>query len=165
MRETPSIQPLVDDSLLTDARRGLAFLLDIGLLLVVGLALSHNELPFVHEDSWYFLVLLLAVANLVLLPVFGITIGKLLFGLRIVDERGRAPGLRTAIGRSFFPGAIWVILLLLAPQRHSVWEADAFDTLLWLALLFALFATFPDTISWLSDPNHRALHDFNAARL
>ena len=152
----------VNEPYMTDVRRLLAYLIDLGLLVVAYRWAEDANLPFAHPNSWFFLVIVFAVVNLIVLPSFGLSIGKGLMGVRIVDDRYHAPGLRAALIRSLVPGAVWVALLMASPPVVATGGADRIDVLLGGVIVMLLFIAATDCIAYLAEPQQRTIHDLAA---
>ena len=141
-----------------DVRRAAAWVIDIILLLIAYAVLEDGQGPFAQSGSWYFVFLSIAALILWVMPARGYSPGKVLFELRIVNAHGRPPGMRAALVRTLVPGTIWIVLLLLAPQRELLPAANWIEVLLWGALAFSIFVAIMDLV----DPDQRAIHNLAA---
>lgn len=130
-------------------RRFGAFLLDcvIYLFFFGGIAylMSSQGIDQVNESAFYVNGMILSYW--VGLVALGVTPASWLCNIRIVDQRGRMPGLRRAFRRSLVPGTVWVFIALGAalfdPRIDAFYEAHPTAVEILLCggglLLFAYF--------------------------
>ncbi len=148
-----------------DVRRLGAWVIDLTVLWLayrILRSMNGEKGHFAQSGSWYFVFLVVAAVVLWVLPSLGYSPGKALLNVRIVNRHGQPPGLRAAFIRAAMPGTIWIVLLLIAPQRDLFSAGNWIDTLLWLALgIFALVELL-DLMTRLQDPYQRGLRDLAA---
>lgn len=116
-------------------RRLLTFVVDYFLITLIMVAIEYALTAWlmpgkviVHRPAAYTLVMLLVSASIYYIPQegrWGVTVGKLLTGTRVVDEHGRPPGWRKAIKRTvgrFIPfDALAVLLTAKRRGFHDAW--------------------------------------------
>jgi uncharacterized RDD family membrane protein YckC len=95
----------------------------------------------------------------------GATLGKMLFGLRVIDATGRAPGLGKGAVRQIIPGASALVPYVLAVSLRMGFgagggEGQAVATLVALVVVFAYFLFgFYDGLSMLWNDRRQTIHD------
>lgn len=117
-------------------RRLLTFVVDYFLITLIMASIEYAGtlwlLPpgqvIVNRPTAYTLVMLFVSASIYYIPqegLWGVTVGKLLAGTRVVDDRGQPPGWRKAIKRTvgrFIPfDALAVLLTARRRGFHDAW--------------------------------------------
>lgn len=100
----------------------------------------------------------------IVLNGMGATVGKRLFGMRVIDEQGRPPGIRRGVIRYLIPGLGSILFLLAMGGLGASDPADVDSVLVTLGIgvvvIFAasLFSLY-DGLSMLWHPRRQTLHD------
>ena len=136
-------------------RRLAAVFTDVGLLWLLGMVLCLMFFePLVALGKWGILIgATVAMAYTTALDAGGGTLGKRLFGLRIVDAQGRAPGWRRALVRNLVRVLPWFILDFLGQTNLTA-------VMIGGVVLQPLYVA--STMLVVFDRSHRAVHDLLA---
>jgi uncharacterized RDD family membrane protein YckC len=175
----PGSQPLIEERYSGMLRRSLAFLIDCAVVYGIWTSIRRPGIDFVREQfpetlgNYRFNVVGLFVAVItfglyqVLSNTLGVSVGKYLMGIRVVNREGERPGAGGGLVRSVFsilvPVAVIASFLILAQSARDYERThdDASFVLLWWFLFAPLVAGIwaVESLVAFIDENRQALHD------